>query len=321
MMPNNPIQVIDSHTAGQPTRVVISGGPDLGKGSLRERACLLREQHDDFRGAICNEPRGHDAMVGALLCEPHENECLCGVIFFNNVSTLPMCIHGTIGLMVTLAHMGKASYGSHRIDTPSGVIEAELHEDGSVSVANVPSFRHAAGVEVEVPGYGPVTGDVAWGGNLCFLIHEGQGPPVNQDHIDELTAFTWAVRKALKAAGITGPDGVEIDHMECFGPPADPALADRRNFVLCPGKAYDRSPCGTGTSAKLAALYAAGQLRPGQQWRQASILNTVFTGSVRPIGNGQVIPTISGRAWITGETVFHFAADDPFAYGIRPPKA
>lgn len=315
-MKNTTITVIDSHTAGQPTRLVLTGAPDLGSGPLSERAGVLRRDHDDFRNAVCNEPRGHEAMVGALLCEADEPDCICGVIFFNNVSTLPMCIHGTIGLVVCLAHLGKIGVGNHKIDTPSGVVTACLHEDGSVSVANVPSFRHAADIAIEVPGYGIVTGDVAWGGNLCFLVHEGQGPPVEFVYIDELTAFTWAVRLALRERGITGPNGVEIDHIECFGPPADCAVADSRNFVLCPGKAYDRSPCGTGTSAKLAGLFARGKLKSGQVWHQASILDTVFTGSVEPLPDGTVIPTISGRAWITGETTFHFDATDPFRFGI-----
>jgi 4-hydroxyproline epimerase len=312
-----PLRVLDSHTAGQPTRLVLSGAPDLGSGPLGERAAVFRRDHDDFRSAVCNEPRGHDAMVGALLCEPHEEDCACGVIFFNNVSTLPMCIHGTIGLVVSLAHLGRIACGVHRIDTPSGVVTARLHEDGSVSVANVASFLHAADVVVEVAGHGRVTGDVAWGGNMCFLVQEGQGPPVDFPHVEELTAFAWAVRQALKQHGITGPDGVEIDHIECFGPPTDPAVADNRNFVLCPGKAYDRSPCGTGTSAKLASLHARGKLSPGQSWRQASILNTVFTGSVEPQPDGSVIPTITGRAWITGESTFYLDPDDPFCFGMH----
>jgi 4-hydroxyproline epimerase len=310
------LRVLDSHTGGQPTRVVLSGGPDLGNGPLWERAAVFRREQDDFRGAVCNEPRGHAAMVGALLCEPHEPGCACGVIFFNNVSTLPMCIHGTIGLVVSLAHLGRITPGSHRIDTPAGVVTACLDKDGAVSVTNVPSFRHAAGVVVDVPGFGRVTGDVAWGGNLCFLI-ERQGPPVDLQHVDELTTFAWAVRQALKDQGVTGPDGVEIDHIECFGPPADPAVADSRNFVLCPGKAYDRSPCGTGTSAKLACLHASGKIKPGQPWRQASILDTVFIGTVAPLPDGGIIPTITGRAWITGESTFYLDPADPFRCGIQ----
>ena len=317
-MNQTPLHVIDSHTEGEPTRVVISGGPDLGDGPLAERARILREKHDWLRSAVCNEPRGHEAMVGALLCEPHEPDCCCGVIFFNNVSTLNMCIHGTIGLVVTLAHMGKIALGVHRIDTPVGVISAELRADGSVEVANVPSYRKAAAVPVDVPGWGIVRGDIAWGGNWFFLI-DGQGPAVDFKNLEALTAFTWAVRQELGKQGITGDGGMEIDHIEVFGPPSDPALADSRNFVLCPGKAYDRSPCGTGTSAKLACLHAAGKLKPGETWRQASILDTVFLGTVEELPDGKIIPRVSGRAWVNGESIYHFNPADPFRHGIPSP--
>ena len=254
-------------------------------------------------------------MVGALLVEPHEPDCCCGVIFFNNVSTLNMCIHGTIGLAVTLAHLGRIGVGEYRIDTPVGVVVARIHDDGSVTVANVPSYRLATGVAVEVPGWGTVRGDISWGGNWFFLV-EDQGPAVTFVNLEALTTFTCAVREALGAQGITGADGMEIDHIESFGPPTDPALSDSRNFVLCPGKAYDRSPCGTGTSAKLASLYAAGKLAPGATWRQAGILDTVFTGTVEVLPDGKVLPRVSGRAWITGESVYLFDPADPFRHGI-----
>jgi 4-hydroxyproline epimerase len=309
------LRVIDSHTEGEPTRVVVEGGPDLGPGSVAEKARRLREEHDWLRASVCNEPRGHEAMVGALLVEPHEPDCCCGVIFFNNVSTLNMCIHGTIGLAVTLAHLGRIGTGEHRIDTPVGVVVARLHDDGTVTVANVPSYRHAAGVEVEVSGWGTVTGDISWGGNWFFLI-EDQGPAVTFSNLEALTAFTRAVREALEARGITGADGMEIDHIESFGPPSDPARSDSRNFVLCPGKAYDRSPCGTGTSAKLASLHAAGKLAPGEVWRQAGILDTVFSGCVELLPDGKVLPRVSGRAWITGESDYLFDPADPFRHGI-----
>lgn len=317
MLSMNPrtLHVIDSHTEGEPTRVVVSGAPDLGNGPLADRAKRLREEHDWLRSSVCNEPRGHEAMVGALLCEPHEPDCVCGVIFFNNLSTLNMCIHGTIGLTVTLAHMGKIGPGTHRIDTPVGVVSATLRDDGSVEVANVPSYRKATDVKVDVPGWGTVTGDIAWGGNWFFLINE-QGPAVEFANLEALTDFTCAVRDALSNSGITGDHGMEIDHIESFGPPADSSTADSRNFVLCPGKAYDRSPCGTGTSAKLACLHAAGKLQPGETWRQASILDTVFTGSVEKLPDGKVIPRVSGRAWVNGESTYIFHSNDPFQHGI-----
>ena len=316
-MSSSAIQIIDSHTEGEPTRIVISGGPDLGSGTMAEKSKMLREKHDWLRSAVCNEPRGHDAMVGALICEPSEPDCVCGVIFFNNLSTLNMCIHGTIGLAVTLAHLGKIGVGAHRIDTPVGVVVATLHPDGSVEVANVPSYRTQTGVQVEIPGYGMVHGDVAWGGNWFFLI-ENQGPQVKFSNLEMLLDFTCLVRHELEEHGITGDDGMEIDHIEVFGPPSDPAQADSRNFVLCPGKAYDRSPCGTGTSAKLACLHADGKLKPGELWRQASILDTVFEGRVEELPNGNIIPTVSGRAWVNGESTYHFHPVDPFRFGILP---
>ena len=312
------LRVIDSHTGGEPTRVVIEGGPDLGPGTVAEKAARLRDEHDWLRSSVCNEPRGHEAMVGALLVEPHAPDCCCGVIFFNNLSTLNMCIHGTIGLAATLAHLGRIGPGAHRIDTPVGVVVAELAADGSVTVANVPSYRLAAGVEVEVPSWGKVRGDIAWGGNWFFLI-DRQGPEVAFREIDALTAFTVAVRGALEAAGITGANGMEIDHIEVFGPPADPAAADSRNFVLCPGKAYDRSPCGTGTSAKLACLHADGKLAPGKTWRQAGILDTVFEGRVTELPDGKVTPRVTGRAWVNGEAVYLIDPTDPFRHGIPNP--
>ena len=315
-----PFHVIDSHTEGEPTRVVISGGPDLGTGSMAEKARRLRDEHDWLRSTVCNEPRGHEAMVGALICEAHEPDCVCGVIFFNNLSTLNMCIHGTIGLAVTLAHLGRIGVGIHRIDTPVGVVVAKLREDGSVEVANVPSYRKAAAVEVDVPRWGTVLGDIAWGGNWFFLI-DGQGPPVSFENLEALTNFTWLVRQELGKQGITGDDGMEIDHIEVFGPPTDLALADSRNFVLCPGKAYDRSPCGTGTSAKLACLHADGKLAPGQVWRQAGILGTVFHGSIEKLPDDKILPRISGRAWVNGESHYIFNPADPFRHGITTPTS
>jgi 4-hydroxyproline epimerase len=314
-MTDSPLHVIDSHTEGEPTRIIVSGGPDLGGGSVADQAKRFRRDHDWLRSAVCNEPRGHDAMVGGLLCTPQESDCICGVIFFNNVSTLPMCIHATIGLTVTLAHLGRIGVGSHRIETQSGVVIATLREDGSVEVTNVPCHCVARDVNVQVPGWGNVRGDIAWGGNWFFLV-DGQGPEVAFANLDALTEFGWQVRKALADQGITGDDGVELDHVEVFGPPGDPLVADGRNFVLCPGKAYDRSPCGTGVSAKLACLEAAGKLAPGETLRQAGILDTVFHGRYEKLPDGGILPHVSGRAWVNGESTYHFHPTDPFRHGI-----
>lgn len=310
------IQVVDSHTAGEPTRVVIAGGPDLGGGSLADRRQRMTREHDGFRSAMVQEPRGSDVVVGALLVEPVDSGCVAGVIFFNNVGTLGMCGHGTIGVMATLEHLGRIGPGEHRIETPVGVVGATLHGAGRVTVENVASYRHRKAAVVEVPGFGKVTGDVAWGGNWFFLV-EGAPVALTLKNRDALTEYTWAIRQALRAEGITGADGEEIDHVEVFTTAHGAHIgADSRNFVLCPGKAYDRSPCGTGTSAKLACLAADGHLAAGAAWRQEGILGTVFEGSYRPADNGAVIPRITGRAFITAESRLILQPDDPFRAGI-----
>lgn len=307
------ITVIDSHTGGEPTRLVIDGFPDLGRGSMAERRQRLAGEHDAWRTACVLEPRGSDVLVGALLCEPVDPKACAGVIFFNNSGYLGMCGHGTIGLVASLAHLGRIGPGVHAIETPVGTVQATLHEDRSVSVRNVPAYRYRKALSVEVPGIGPVVGDVAWGGNWFFLIAD-HGQRVAGDNLDALTAYTFAVQQALEQQGFRGEDGGLIDHIELF---AEDPHADSRNFVLCPGKAYDRSPCGTGTSAKLACLAADGKLQPGQIWRQASVIGSEFEGSYEPAGE-RIVPTIRGRAFISAEASLIIEPDDPFAWGIRP---
>ena len=307
-------RIIDSHTGGEPTRLVVSGGPDLGRGTMAERLARFKAQHDAWRSAIVNEPRGSDVVVGALLCEPEQPDSAAGVIFFNNVGYLGMCGHGSIGLVATLAWLGRIRPGEHLIETPVGRIKARLHEDGSVSIANVPAYRLARQVAVQVQGR-TVHGDVAWGGNWFFLC-EDHGLPLELGQVEALTEFAWALRQALPDQGITGAGGAEINHIELLGPPADPAHQGR-NFVLCPGKAYDRSPCGTGTSAKLACLAAEGKLAPGQIWQQESVIGSVFAASYQPGAEGQVLPTIHGRAHVNLDAILVFQDGDPFAWGIR----
>jgi 4-hydroxyproline epimerase len=316
-----PTRVIDSHTGGEPTRVVVSGGPDLGGGEMAERRRRFRDQHDAWRKAIVNEPRGSDVLVGALLCAPVDARSTCGVIFFNNIGPIGMCGHGTIGLVATLAYLGRVEPGDHRIETPVGIVTATLHPDGTVTVANVASYRHATKVSVTVPGHGSVTGDVAWGGNWFFLCAD-HGMPLESSRVGELTAFALQVRDALRQRGVTGLEGAEIDHVELFGPAVDPRN-DARNFVLCPGGAYDRSPCGTGTSAKLACLADDGKLAPGAPWRQESVIGSVFTGRyTRPTKvlpdapANAVLPLIHGRAHVTLDANLIFDPADAFAWGL-----
>jgi proline racemase len=305
------IHVVDSHTGGEPTRVVISGGPDLGEGSVAARLTVFRERHDRCRCAIVNEPRGSDVLVGALLCPPSDPACATGVIFFNNVGYLGMCGHGMIGVIATLASLGTIVAGTHRVETPVGTVTATLHPDGSISIENVASHRKARAITVDVPGIGPVTGDVAWGGNWFFLV-EGRGVALSIGNVGRLTDRAWRIRQAVNAQGFPG-----VDHVELFGPPLRPG-AHSRNFVLCPGRAYDRSPCGTGTSAKLACLAADGKLAEGEQWVQESVIGSTFTGSFRWLDRtaGTIAPTITGSAHITAESTLVLAEDDPFCWGI-----
>jgi len=303
------IRIIDSHTGGEPTRVVISGGPELGVGSLAERRERFARDCDKFRSAVVNEPRGSDVFVGALLVEPQDPTCVAGVIFFNNVGVLSMCGHGTMGLIVTLAYLDRIKPGAHRIETPVGTVTATLHANGEVSVTNVASYRKVKAAIVDVPGHGKITGDLAWGGNWFFLVAE-HGEPLTLANVERLTDLAWRIRQAANAQGFP-----EVDHVELFGPPQTPG-AQSRNFVLCPGKAYDRSPCGTGTSAKLACLFADGKLIAGETWRQEGIVGSYFDGVVEVV-DGEIRPTLRGSAFVNADSTLILDDADPFCWGIK----
>lgn len=322
------ITIIDSHTGGEPTRVVISGGPKLGGGSVADRLKVFRERFDNFRSAIVNEPRGSDVLVGALLCDPVDKSCATGVIFFNNVGYLGMCGHGTIGLIVTLAHLGKIGPGEHRIETPVGVVTATLNPDGSVSVGNVNSYRKAKDVAIRVPDVGFVKGDVSYGGNWFFLLKD-HGLDLELANVEQLIEFTWRLRQAANAQGFP-----EVDHVELMAKPKADSRQQKkletphvgsykeqvsRNFVLCPGKAYDRSPCGTGTSAKLACLAADGELAEGEEHVVESIIGSRFVGKFKWIDRerGIIAPTVTGTAHITAEATLLLDERDPYCWGIR----
>ena len=308
------MRVIDSHTEGEPTRVIIDGGPDLGGGTIAQRLQRFRADHDDVRRAVILEPRGSDAIVGALLCEPSRDDCVAGVIFFNNTGYLGMCGHGTIGVAVTLAWLGRIGDGASRLETPVGVVSFELAGPNEATIENVPSYRYRNDIELVVPGLGAVTGDVAWGGNWFFLA--GSAPmTLVLDNERELNDAARRVKAELVARGITGADGAEIDHIEFFSEPHS-GDANSRNYVLCPGGAYDRSPCGTGTSAKLACLAAEGRLEPGETWIQESVIGSRFEACYRVGEHGEIIPSITGRAYICGDSTLVRQADDPFRDGI-----
>ncbi len=306
------VSIIDSHTGGEPTRVIVDGGPDLGGGNVADQLKVFRERYDGFRSAVVNEPRGSDVIVGASLVKPADSSCVAGVIFFNNVGYLGMCGHGSIGLIATLAHLDRIGPGEHRIETPVGIVTATLHKSGEVSVENVPSWRAKKSVSVELPGDGEVRGDVAWGGNWFFLA-ERNGHDLSLANAQQLTEFSWKIRQAVNEQGFP-----EVDHVELFGPPTVPG-ANSRNFVQCPGKAYDRSPCGTGTSAKLACLAADSKLAEGEPWIQESILGSTFTGRFRWLDRsaGKIAPTITGSAFVNAESTLLLDERDPFCWGIR----
>ncbi len=335
------IPFLDSHTGGEPTRLIETPPFDLGTGSVADKLSRLKKDHDDFRTTVLNEPRGSDVLVGAVLVPPNDPTCQFGVIFFNNVGYLGMCGHGTIGLIASLAYLGKVQPSMIRVETPVGVVEATLHDmslrgaerrsnllvneevasgkerprndiyPNRVSVKNIPAYRHLTHVPVTIDGK-TIHGDVAWGGNWFFLCHD-HGLDVSMQNLEALTDFSWRVREQFTANGITGANGAEVDHVELFASTSD---ADSKSFVLCPGKAYDRSPCGTGTSAKLACLYGDGKLQVGQTWKQQSVVGSIFEGSVQLDGD-RIIPTITGEAWVMAEGVILVDERDPFANGIK----
>jgi 4-hydroxyproline epimerase len=309
------LRIIDSHTAGEPTRLIIEGGPELGHGSVAERAAVFARDFDHIRSFAVNEPRGHEAIVGGLLCEPVDASCVAGVIFFNNVGLLGMCGHGTIGLAVTLAHLGRIRPGLHRVETPVGIVSFELITKNRVSITNVESYRFKKAVAVAVPSLGLITGDIAWGGNWFFLTNNAPCT-LEVKNIPELSQKAQAIQDALDHQGIRGEDGGRIDHIEIFGPPRS-SHADSRSFVLCPGGAYDRSPCGTGTSAKLACLAADGKLLPGKTWVQESIIGSHFEASFALAQTkGRIVPVISGEAFVCADAILLRDHNDPFRNGI-----
>lgn len=306
------ITVIDSHTEGEPTRFIVTGYPEL-KGTVHQKLELMQRDHDDVRRALCLEPRGNEVAIGAALFEPSEPDCIGDLVFFNNKGYLGMCGHGTIGVLTTLAHMGRLSPGTVRLNTVAGPVNATLHDRSSVTVQNVPSYRWRKDVSVDIPDVGTVVGDVAYGGNWFFLV-KSPHLAVKFQNLDALTAFTATLMRACEHQGVTGKDGALIDHVEVFGPPSRHD-ADSKNFVLCPGGQYDRSPCGTGTSAKLACLFEDGVVKAGDIWRQESIIGSLFQGSVEVVED-KVIPSIRGTAFVTAEAKVVIDPRDPFAHGI-----
>jgi 4-hydroxyproline epimerase len=308
-------RVIDSHTEGEPTRVIVGGGPALNATSMAERRREFSSRFDHYHSALCNEPRGSEVMVGALLCDPESAGAECGVIFFNNVGVLGMCGHGLIGVIATLAYLGRAGVGAISVDTPAGTVQARRAEDQTIAIDNVHSYRYRKSVPVTLGDGRRFVGDIAYGGNWFFLISDHHEHLVRAN-TGRLTTLCVQIMQALRDQKITGEDGHPIDHIELFAPPSDPIQADSINFVLCPGGVYDRSPCGTGTSAKLACLAADGKLAPGARWRQQSITGGQFSASYRLRGD-DLIPTIVGRAFVNADINIIVDPQDPLAWGMR----
>ncbi|WND03854.1 proline racemase family protein [Temperatibacter marinus] len=313
------MRVIDSHTGGQPTRVLIDVSLPLGSGSVAEQLSVLRSQRDDIRRETVLDPKCSDAMVGALVVPPQDSRCSAGVIFFNSAGYLGMCGHGLIGLMVTLYYLGRIDQGDHFIETPVGIVKTTLTGPNQVSFVNVESFCFQKDVRVTGSSLAceekPIVGDVAWGGNWFFLV-ETSPLSLCTANISSLTDYGFAIRRALKELGITGLHGEEIDHIEFFEKP-ETGHANSKNFVLCPGGAYDRSPCGTGTSAKLACLAERHALAPGDEWVQESIVGSQFKATYEPAQAKGIIPTIAGEAYIFADATLIQQSGDPFQKGIK----
>lgn len=327
------LQAVDSHTAGEPTRIVTGGLPPVAGATMAERRAALQRDHDELRRALVLEPRGHDAIVLALLQPPCAPGAHLGVVFANDVGYLGMCGHGAIGVATVAVATGMVPavepVTEVVLDTPAGVVPCRVAVVGgrprSVTITNVPSFLFRQRVVVPVHGFGKVAADVAWGGNWFAFVEADQlGLVVERSHVPVLLQAAVAIREALVREGVRGrhPEHAAeaiIDHVKLFAP-LDGAEPGARALTLCPGAAWDRSPCGTGTSAKLAVLHAKGELEPGRWFRSESVLGTAFRARIVRTatvgGLPAVVPEIEGSAWITGFPTFVLDPDDPCRFGI-----
>lgn len=331
------IQAIDSHTEGEPTRVVTRGLPAVPGDTMLARREWLRENLDDLRTALIHEPRGHEALVMAYLLPPATAGATVGVVFSNSLGYLNMCGHGAIGVATVLVWMGQVAIQEPVtrvvLDTPPGAVSLDVHvQDGrpkAATLENVPSFLLHRDLQVDVPGHGRHLVDIAYGGNWFAQLRAGDLPPVAPRNLGKLMRFTAALRTQLENMGVRGFDpqtGIEqpIDHVEVFehrdATDPEPNTLYTRTMTLCPGWAFDRSPCGTGTSAKLAALHARGELDLNGVLDNQSILGTRFEGRIlRETRVGErpaIVPSIRGSAWVTGEMEFILDPEDPWAHGL-----
>lgn len=311
------LRVVDSHTIGEPTRLVIDDSfverLELGGGTVADRRGVFRERYDHVRRALVGDPRGAEAMVGVIMLPPSEPGCRAGAIYFNRVGYLDMCGHATIGLAVTLGRLGRIAPGPWRLETPAGIVGVSWHGGHEATFECVPPRRIRRGLTVACAAGGRVTGDVATSG-LWFFLCRDHGLPLVPEAIPRLLERAWSIRRALEAAGIAGDRGEPIDHIVLLGPPQDPGNQGRA-FVLCPDGAFDRSPCGTATSSLIGCLHEDGLLAAGERWRQESILGGVYEASYR-LDGGVCRPAVRGGAWITAESELHFDPADPYRSGL-----
>jgi proline racemase len=327
------VQAVDSHTAGEPTRIVTGGVPPVRGATMADKRAALQRDHDHLRRALVLEPRGHDAIVLAYLLPPCDPAADLGVVFANDAGYLGMCGHGAIGVATVAVALGMVPavepVTEVRLDTPAGTVRCRVAVTAgrptSVTITNVPSFLFRQRAVVDVHGFGKVAADIAYGGNwFAFVEAEQLGLAVGKVHLPVLMQAATAVREALVRDGVRGvhPDRGEselVDHVKLFVP-LDGDEPGARALTLCPGAAYDRSPCGTGTSAKLAVLHAKGELEVGQWFRSESVLGTSFRAriaSTTAVGRfTAVVPEVEGSAYVTALTQFVIDPNDPCRHGI-----
>lgn len=322
---------VDGHTCGNPVRMVVGGGPDLKGATMSEKRDHFLRDYDWIRTALMFEPRGHDMMSGSILYPPTRPDCDMAILFIETSGCLPMCGHGTIGTVTMALEQGQVkpkTPGLLRLDTPAGLVEAHYREEGgritSVKLINVPSYLAVRDLELEVEGLGRLVVDVSYGGNF-YAIVDPQANFTGVEAVQPSDILRWSpkVRVAVnKAVELVHPENPAIRgcrHVLWAGKPTVPG-ATARNAVFYGDKAIDRSPCGTGTSARLAQWAARGRLKPGEDFVHESIIGSLFTGRIEAettVGNHPaIVPSIEGWAVMTGLNTIFVDDHDPFKHGF-----
>jgi len=322
---------VDSHTEGMPARVIVGGVGEVPGATMMDKRLHFIEHMDDVRRLLMLEPRGHSAMSGAILQPPTRDDADWGVIYIEVSGCLPMCGHGTIGVATVLVETGRVEVTEPvttiRLDTPAGLVVAEVAVDAglarSVTIRNVPSFSHGLDLSADVPGIGRVPYDMAFGGNFYAMVDaEGLGVEFSRDNGDEILRRGMQLMAAINETDSpvhpADPAIRGCKHVQVVAPGSD-AKHSRHAMVISPGW-FDRSPCGTGTSARMAQLHARGLMGPGDELVNESFIGTHFIGRIveetEVAGRPAIVPTITGRAWITGTAQYVLSDDDPFPEGF-----